>query len=101
VNADERPINSGNARRFVVDTDPYLSCEECFDLLDRFVESTLADGPGSTDGAGGPIVPDRFGSMRAHLAGCPACAEETAALVELVAAESGMDAGPVLRTLHD
>jgi hypothetical protein len=54
---------------------PELSCERCFEELDRFVELEL-------DGADA----DReIPGMRAHLAGCKACAEEYASLRELVA----------------
>jgi hypothetical protein len=53
---------------------PELTCEECFEQLDRFVELEAADA--DADAA----VP----GMRAHLAGCPACAEDHASLLELV-----------------
>jgi hypothetical protein len=53
---------------------PELTCEECFEQLDRFVE--LEAGGADPDAA----VP----GMRAHLAGCPACAEDHASLLELV-----------------
>ena len=53
---------------------PELTCEECFEQLDRFVE--LEAGDADADAA----VP----GMRAHLAGCPACAEDHASLLELV-----------------
>jgi hypothetical protein len=55
---------------------PELSCEECFDQLDRYVDLQLE--AADTDRA----VP----GMRAHLAGCPACHEDHESLVELVAA---------------
>lgn len=100
MNAEQRAVNSGNAGRFVVATDPYLSCEECFDLMDRFVETMLADRGPSIGGAAGSIDVIRFASMQAHLAGCPACAEETATLVELAAADSGVDPARALRSLH-
>ncbi|MGB7589372.1 MAG: hypothetical protein WBM00_11760 [Solirubrobacterales bacterium] len=45
---------------------PELSCEECFAELDRYVELGLGDR--DPDAA----VP----GMRAHLEGCPACAED-------------------------
>jgi hypothetical protein len=45
---------------------PELTCEECFEELDRYVEIAL--GPGDPDRA----VP----GMRAHLEGCPACRED-------------------------
>lgn len=97
MNADERAITSGTAGRFVVDTEPYLSCEDCFELMDQFADTVLA---GSIPaGSSRPMDVVTLGSLRAHLAGCPACAEETAALVELVAAESGVDPARALRSL--
>jgi hypothetical protein len=53
---------------------PEITCEECFEHLDRFVE--LEVGGADPDAA----VP----GMRAHLAGCPACAEDHASLLEFV-----------------
>jgi hypothetical protein len=45
---------------------PELSCEECFEQLDRYVEYELT---GSNADAEIP-------GMRAHLEGCPACHED-------------------------
>ena len=56
---------------------PELSCEECFELLDEYVDAELADR--DPDHA----VP----GMAAHLAGCPACREEHESLRELAAGE--------------
>jgi hypothetical protein len=53
---------------------PELTCEECFDQLDRYVELEL--GEQDADAA----VP----GMRAHLEGCPACAEDHDSLVALL-----------------
>lgn len=55
---------------------PELSCEACFEQIDRYVDLQLAGA--DADAA----VP----GMHEHLAGCPACAEEHATLRELVAA---------------
>ena len=54
---------------------PELTCEECFEQLDRYVELELA---GADADVGVP-------GMRAHLAGCPACHEDHASLKALVA----------------
>ena len=54
---------------------PELSCDECFAEIDRFVELEIA----AEDADAG--VP----GMRAHLAGCPACAEEYRSLRDLLA----------------
>jgi hypothetical protein len=49
---------------------PELTCEECFDQLDLFVEVELAQ-----------ARPDeRIPGMRAHLDGCPACNEDRESL---------------------
>jgi len=61
---------------------PELSCEECFDQLDRYVELYLAGGE-----------PDReVPGMRTHLDGCPACAEDFHSLRDLVAADREAEA---------
>ena len=59
---------------------PELSCEECFEQLDRHVELELGVSEAEADAA----VP----GMRAHLEGCPACRDDHASLKALVAAES-------------
>ena len=57
---------------------PELSCEECFAELDRYVELTLAE-------AG---ADERVPGMRAHLEGCPACAEDFRSLRDFLAGRS-------------
>ncbi len=52
---------------------PEIGCDECFAELDRYVELELA----GVDAIA--AVP----GMRAHLEGCPACAEEHASLRDL------------------
>ena len=51
--------------------EPELSCEQCFDQLDRYVELELA----------GVDAEARVPGMRAHLHGCPACAEDHESLL--------------------
>jgi len=53
---------------------PEVTCEECFDLLDSYVEVELAGG--HPDAA----VP----GLRAHLHGCPACHEDYESLLAFV-----------------
>jgi anti-sigma factor RsiW len=57
---------------------PEVTCEVCFDELDRYVELELsgADAEAAVPG------------MQAHLEGCPACAEDHAALRALLEAEA-------------
>lgn len=58
---------------------PELSCAECFDELDRYVELRLA-APQEAD--------HRIPGMRAHLDGCPACDDDYNSLLVFVAQQS-------------
>jgi anti-sigma factor RsiW len=58
---------------------PEIGCDECFELLDQYVEAELSDGAGDADA--------RVPGMRAHLEGCPACREEYASLRALVSGD--------------
>ena len=51
-----------------------LTCEQCFELLDVYVEHELS----------GHDADQRIPGMREHLQGCPACAEEHATLRDLL-----------------
>ena len=53
---------------------PELTCDECFELLHRYVELEVAGADADR------AVP----GMRAHLAGCPACAADHESLLALV-----------------
>jgi hypothetical protein len=53
---------------------PELSCEECFEQLDRYVELELA----------GSNADEAIPGMRAHLEGCPACHEDHLSLRSFV-----------------
>jgi hypothetical protein len=59
---------------------PELSCDECFEELDRYVELELADADADT------AIP----GMRAHLEGCPACAQDRDSLRALLISEAGL-----------
>jgi anti-sigma factor RsiW len=63
-------------RRLLGPAGPELTCEQCFEQVDRYVELELHDADADA------VVP----GMAAHLEGCPACADEHAALRALVSA---------------
>jgi hypothetical protein len=58
---------------------PEVTCEECFERLDEYVELELA----------GEDADGRVPGMRAHLEGCPACREDHESLRDLVAQDRG------------
>jgi hypothetical protein len=69
----------GALRRLLGPAGPELSCEQCFEELDRYVELELGQGRSRAD----ELVP----GMGAHLEGCQACDEEHLSLRALVERE--------------
>jgi hypothetical protein len=65
---------SGVLRRLLGPGRPELSCEQCFEELDRYVELMVAGADAEIEVPG----------MQAHLEGCSACAEDYESLKELV-----------------
>jgi hypothetical protein len=55
-----------------------VGCDECFELLDEYVELELV----------GEDADERLPGMRAHLAGCPACHEDHESLLAFVSRRS-------------
>ena len=84
MNDIHRPLDREALGKLLVDTEPWLSCDDCFETVDRYVEQLLA----------GHL--DAIPAMRVHLSGCPACAEEAATLLLLAAADLGRPPGPEL-----
>jgi hypothetical protein len=54
-----------------------VSCDQCFELLDEYVELEVA----------GVDADARLPGLRTHLDGCPACREDHESLLALIAAE--------------
>lgn len=54
--------------------EPELTCDQCFEELDRYVDAAVAGADAER------AVP----GMRAHLAGCPACREDYDSLLAYV-----------------
>jgi hypothetical protein len=76
MNDTTRRLSRRTIADLLADTDPYLSCDDCFARLDEYVERRIDD-PAYDDPA-----------MRAHLTGCGACAEEAETLSELLSADA-------------
>ena len=63
---------------------PEVSCEECFEELDRYVEAELIG-----------VDPDvTVPGLQAHLEGCPACAEDHASLLAFLQSEESSSPAP-------
>lgn len=61
-------------RRLLGPSGPEVTCDECFELLDEYVELELA----------GEDADRRLPGMREHLQGCPACDEDHESLRDFV-----------------
>jgi hypothetical protein len=66
-------------RRLLGAAGPELTCEQCFEELDRYVELEV----------GGEAADELVPGMRAHLDGCAACSEEHDSLRALLESERG------------
>jgi hypothetical protein len=62
MTAADRPLTTEALRLLTTDPGPWLSCDDCFRLVDRYVEALLS-------GAAEPFR-GRLAAMPAHLAGC-------------------------------
>jgi hypothetical protein len=86
-----RPLPTDALRRLTADPGPWLSCDDCFRLVDRYVEGLLAGGRAP--------LHSELAAMPAHLAGCPACSEEATTLLLLAATDAGIDPATALHRL--
>ena len=66
------PLDPRAVDALLLDTTPWLSCEECFERMDTHVEAMLRDDP------------HRDVAMDRHLEGCGACDEEARSLLALL-----------------
>jgi hypothetical protein len=89
MSARQRPLDGDLMRRLVNDPGAWLSCDDCFRLLDIYVDAAVRDQTGA-----------EFAAMDNHLEMCPACREEAQTLVQLVAADSGVDEQVVFARLR-
>jgi hypothetical protein len=80
---DSRQSTGQLIARLIGPAGPEVSCDSCFEHLDRYVELEIA----------GVDAEAAIPGMRAHFEGCPACAEDRQSLRALllsVAGNSGM-----------
>ncbi|MGH9298605.1 MAG: hypothetical protein ACRDZT_01665, partial [Acidimicrobiales bacterium] len=68
------------ARVLTMRSEPWLSCDDCFEVIDRVADEVVS-------GAATSIVE----AERVHLAGCAPCHEEAQSLVALAAIDRGIN----------
>lgn len=81
------PLHPKAVDRLLANTEPWLSCDDCFEQLDVAVEAAL--------GRAGPLP----AAIRVHLAACPVCSEEARSLAALVAGDHGLTPAEALAEL--
>ena len=79
MNEGDRADREVLVSRLLGPAGPELTCEQCFEQLDRYVELELA----------GASADEKIPGMRAHLQGCPACGEDHESLLAFVAEQRG------------
>jgi hypothetical protein len=72
MSSDDR--NSDLITRLLGPEGPEVACDQCFELLDRYVDLEVA----------GEDPDAQLPGMRAHLDGCPACREDHESLRDFV-----------------
>lgn len=72
------PLTPDAIERLTANTEPWLSCDDCFEQVDVAIEAMVVS---ST-----PFSED----FRVHLLRCPVCHEEACSLAEMVAADNGL-----------
>jgi hypothetical protein len=77
MNTSHKHVDLRAAQLLTLDSEPYLSCDECFARIDQYVEA-LVENPDHDEP-----------QMRTHLDACPACAEEAETLMLLVVEDHG------------
>jgi hypothetical protein len=70
-------IDNSRLERMLGPAEPEVTCDQCFEELDRYVELELA----GTDAQS--AVP----GMAAHLRGCPACLEDHDSLIAFLTSQ--------------
>jgi hypothetical protein len=76
----KRPELKQALARLLGPSGPEVGCDECFDLLDEYVDLEVA----------GRDADSALPGLRAHLDGCPACREEHESLRALVGGEQAL-----------
>jgi hypothetical protein len=74
MSASTPPDKNRLLERLLGPDDAEVSCEQCFEQLDRYVELELA----------GADADAKLPGMRAHFEGCSACAEDRDSLLALL-----------------
>jgi hypothetical protein len=85
----DTPFNQQAIDNLLTNTDPWLSCDDCFEGHDAVIEELLAS----------DTPPDE--TFRVHFNACTACLEEARSLATLIAADHGLSPDEALHRLDN
>ena len=91
MRSPRKALTSGQAARLTAETEPWMSCDDCFHLMDQHVDTLLNHSRGSSG------LPEPF---RRHLDNCPACLEEVEGLLCLTALDRGLSERAASKSLR-
>lgn len=77
MSTPDKPLTGAQADSLAAPSEPWFSCEDCFDHIDGYVDALIGGGRGIDE------------PLRVHLARCPACYEEAESLISLAAGDQG------------
>lgn len=77
-------LSDGAIKRLTTNSEPWLSCDDCFDQADAAIEGLVAENV--------PLSRE----FSVHLAACPACHEEAVSLAELLAEDFNLPVDDVV-----
>lgn len=83
-----QPLTAEQAESLTAVSEPWLSCDDCFEQIDVYVDGLLADHRTLDE------------PLRVHLARCPACREEAESLIALAAEDDRVDTEELLVEFH-
>lgn len=81
-------LTSDAIDRMILTTDPWLSCDDCFDRLDVAVEGVLTQTRAMDE------------AFRVHLTGCTVCREEAVSLATLIAPDHELEPSHASALVH-
>ena len=72
------PLSADAIDRLTANTEPWLSCDDCFDVVDVAIDAMVVSSTPLTE------------EFRVHLLRCAVCREEACSLAEIVAVDHGL-----------
>lgn len=87
MTSERAPLGPNQIEQLTVDSDPWLSCDDCFEQVDRMIEIAMQRSVS---------LPEPF---QVHLTSCAVCHEEARSLAALIAPDFALSADDAIAHL--